>query len=72
MVVEYLGAALGKPHTSIHPDRIRYQFTQPTEHNGFWLADIIVDAPYAWDEQESAKFVNYCRAFVAGAGEIWI
>jgi hypothetical protein len=72
MVVEYLSGALGHPHTSIHSDRIRYQFTEPSERNGFWLADIIVEAPTDWSLDESREFVACCRAFVAGAGEIWI
>ena len=71
MVVEYLSSALGKPHSSIHADRISYTFYEPNKSNGFWLADIIVEAPYNWDLEESAKFVNCSRAFVAGAGESW-
>jgi len=71
LVVAYLGDALGKPHSSIHKDRIRYVFTEASDRNGFWLADIVVEAPIDWNLEESSKFVNCCRAFVAGAGEVW-
>jgi len=72
LVVEYLSKSLGKPHSSVHPDRIKYRFTECSDRNGFWQSDIIVEMPFNWSLEESSRFVQMCRAFVAGAGEIWI
>jgi hypothetical protein len=70
-VCEYLKSKCCRPYSSVPPDCVRYVFTEPSAANGFWSADIIVEAPIAWDLQESNQFVDVCRAFVAGAGEIW-
>ena len=54
-------------------DTIRYLFTDATDRNGFWTADIVVTS-YNTDariDKEITEMVNECRAFVAGAGEIW-
>jgi hypothetical protein len=50
--------------------RIEYTFTDPTPQNGYWSSDIIVEA-YEMSEKESREYVQVCRAFVAGRGEIW-
>jgi hypothetical protein len=71
LVCEFLRSHCCFPHSSVHCDRVKYVFEDPTPENGFWSADIIVEAPVNWDSKESARFVEVCRAFVAGAGEIW-
>jgi hypothetical protein len=70
LVVAYLQARLGQPQTSVQRDRISYRFKEPTAENGWWVADIIVKyEPLSL--KESSQFVDLCRAFVAGRGEIW-
>jgi hypothetical protein len=71
LVCEYLRCALGQPQSEVHPDQIRYHFYDPTDENGFWTADIIVEANQL-SLEDSHRFVDICRAFVAGRGEIWI
>lgn len=70
LVCEYLKKRLAKPHSDVHPDFISYSFKTPTEENGFWMADIIVTMNNM-DLKTSNNFVDICRAFVAGRGEIW-
>ena len=75
LVCEYLRATCASPHSIVHPDRIRYHFTDPTPQNGWWSADIIVDTyePNEMLKMDNAltMMVRICRAFVAGRGEIW-
>lgn len=72
LVVEYLKDHLADPHTHIRRDQIVYRFKEPTSQNGFWSADIIVETHNdELDLEDSALFVNICRAFVAGRGEVW-
>ncbi len=57
----------------INPDSIAYVFKEPTEANGWWLADIVVNS-YSLDVpnlESSGILVDACRAFVAGRGEVW-
>ena len=49
---------------------IRFVCTQPTDANGYWSTDIIVDAQEMTDRQ-SHEYVETCRAFIAGRGEVW-
>lgn len=70
MVTEYLRQRLGQPHTDVHPAQITYRFKESTEANGWWIADIGVKGREL-NLQESKLFVDTCRAFVAGAGEVW-
>lgn len=70
LVCEYLKARLARPHSNVSPDSISYLFKTPTEQNGFWTADIMVTMD-DMDLKVSDKFVDICRAFVAGRGEIW-
>lgn len=55
---------------TVNKYRISYEFKHPEASNGFWSADIVVDGPL--DMAESARLVEVCRAFVAGAGEVWL
>lgn len=75
LVCEYLRATCASPLSSIHGDRIRYWFTDPTPSNGFWSADIIVETYSGEDalkvDKTLSEMVTVCRAFVAGRGEIW-
>lgn len=70
LVCQYLRDKLASPHSEVHPDMIRYHFTEPTQGNGFWTSDIIVEHANLTNKTAS-EFVSVCRAFVAGAGEIW-
>lgn len=67
MVTAYLNARYPYP-----PSRFVYHFTDAIEHNGWWSADIIC---LTYDSEDIDKLfpeiVGECRAFVAGAGEIW-
>lgn len=65
-------AYLNQRNRHLSSDRFRYVFTEAVGLNGFWLADIICDT-YG-DEDFDKLFpcaVQECRAFVAGAGEVW-
>lgn len=70
LVIEYLAGRTPE----IHRDRIQYRFTDPTPSNGFWSAEIYVtlygDESVKLD-REISRMVETCRAFVAGAGEVW-
>lgn len=72
---EYIRARCCHPHSKIHPDWVKYTFTNPTVDNGYWCSDIIVqtygDGGAGLSLADSSIFVAACRAFVAGAGEIW-
>lgn len=69
LVTEYLRAHCCHPHSKVPRDAVSYSFTDASQANGHWSADIIVAAPYSFDR--ASQFVDTCRAFVAGAGEIW-
>jgi len=71
LVCEYLRKALAQPHSSVHPDTISYWMQEPSADNGFWSADIVIRTAEL-DLKTSNRFVNTCRAFVAGRGEIWV
>ena len=76
LAVEYLRAQC-LPNDVIHKDLIRFVFEEPTAVNGFWCSHIIVDeytveGKYNKEfDQALSRLVDLCRAFVAGAGEIW-
>lgn len=72
LVTEYLRQRCSV-ECSIHPDAISYVFTDATDKNGFWTADIIVTSHALTEPSMEACsiLVNTCRAFVAGRGEIW-
>ncbi len=68
MVCEYLK----KRFPAIPEGTIKYRFTNSTSDNGWWSADIIVETfKNDLDFKLSGEMVEVCRAFVAGAGEIW-
>jgi hypothetical protein len=72
LVVQYLKERHARPHSEIGAESIRYCFTEPTDRNGWWSADIVVDSYDSLrDDQALSEMVNTCRAFVAGRGEIW-
>lgn len=75
LVVEYLRTRKADPHSLVHKDSIRYRFKDPTKENGFWSADIfVVTFNDKYDSNLEAainSMIEPCRAFVAGAGEIW-
>lgn len=76
LVVEYLRAKLADPQTTIRQDQISYRFKNPTETNGYWSADIGITTfneieAYSLPFELGTKFVDACRAFVAGRGEGW-
>jgi hypothetical protein len=50
---------------------ISYAFTEPTDRNGWWSADILITTYGKYNDAELSKAVEVCRAFVAGRGEIW-
>lgn len=55
-----------------HTDRFHYHFTDCTERNGWWSADILCNTHEAEDiDKLFPEVVSECRAFVAGTGEIW-
>lgn len=70
LVVEYL--ALRIPE--FHRDRFSYFFTEPTQRNGWWSADICITT-YGDEGSRLDKrildAVEICRAFIAGRGEVW-
>lgn len=75
LVCEYLRARCCYPHSVINGAQLSYFFHDPTEKNGFWSADIIVTT-YNTEfdvkvEKAISVMVDTCRAFVAGAGEVW-
>jgi len=71
LVCEYLRAHCAVPHSFVHPSAIYYHFTEPTDRNGWWSADILVRANRGADMKALDVMVDICRAFVAGRGEIW-
>ncbi len=70
LVCQYLEDKCCAPHSEVHKDRVIYEFKDPSQQNGFWTADILIDQNLVTLET-STMFVRECRAFVAGAGEIW-
>lgn len=70
LVTEYLRRRFDGIGT-VPKDSIRYVFTDATDRNGWWTADIIVDSNNL-SIDDSGRLVDECRAFVAGRGEIWI
>jgi hypothetical protein len=76
LCVEYLRARLANPQSEIRADQIGYRFKEPTDKNGWWSSDIGVTTyseshAYSLPEPLGSRFVEVCRAFVAGRGEIW-
>lgn len=69
LVCEYLRDKCCAPHSTVPRDLIKYEFERPCTENGYWSAKILIDGNLEY--AESARFVETCRAFVAGAGEIW-
>ncbi len=72
LVCEYLRERCAL-ECGINPDAISYVFTNATEANGWWSADIIVTTYSSGipNLENSHVLVNTCRAFVAGRGEVW-
>lgn len=66
LVCEYL-----RERVQFSREAISYHFTDPTDRNGWWSADILVATYGKYDDAEVSKAVEICRAFVAGRGEIW-
>lgn len=65
-------AYLSLRYPEIPPHRISYRFKEANEKNGFWLADIVVVTYGSQLEGKLAhELVEVCRAFTAGAGEVW-
>lgn len=73
LVVAYLRERCAQPHSKVHPDQIKYRFKNPNPANGYWSADIIIETAsiVGVSLEDSSLFVNVCRAFVAGCGEVW-
>lgn len=76
LVCEFLRTCHCKPHSAVLPHAIGYEFTDPTPANGQWSAIIFVHGNLDFvSGKVDVGFTNYlvdvCRAFVAGAGEIW-
>lgn len=74
LVCEYLKEFCAHPHSPIGREAIRYAFTGPTDRNGGWSADILVEVYGEYDPKKDIttnEMVPICRAFVAGRGEIW-
>lgn len=69
-VCEFLRDACCAPHSKVSRDRVIYEFKEPSAHNGCWSATILVDGHMS--HEDATLFVVTCRAFVAGAGEVWI
>lgn len=69
LVCEYLKDKCCSPHSSVPRDLVIYEFKAPCPENGFWSATILIDGNLEY--AESTRFVETCRAFVAGSGEIW-
>jgi hypothetical protein len=69
LVCEYLRDKCCAPHSKVHRDLVKYEFKEPCPENGYWSATILIDGNMEYPESE--RFVETCRAFVAGAGEIW-
>lgn len=69
LVCEYLKDKCCAPHSKVPRDLVIYEFKDPCLENGFWSARILIDGNLEY--AESARFVETCRAFVAGSGEIW-
>ena len=70
LVCQYLNDKCCFPHSEVNKDRVIYEFKDPSPQNGFWPADIFIDQEIV-SLADSTRFVRECRAFVAGAGEIW-
>ena len=68
-VCRYLQDTCCAPHSKVPRDFVKYEFEEPTPSNGYWSAKIFVDSDM--DYADSTLFVQTCRAFVAGAGEVW-
>lgn len=66
LVCEYLSGRV-----RFNREAITYAFTDPTDRNGWWSADILVTTWGECDARELTKAIEICRAFVAGRGEIW-
>lgn len=69
LVTEYMRKRICVPHSEVIPDRVHYRLKEFTECSGWWAAEIYVHGELSLDE--SKLFVDTCRAFVAGRGELW-
>ena len=67
LVCAYLRAR----HAWLPSDAIYYHFTEATDKNGHWLADILVKEYPAIKAIEITDLIHECRAFAAGRGEVW-
>lgn len=68
-VVEFLRSRKLSPCYA--PDQIQYRFKEPNASNGFWSSDIVVQTQGHLPLDVSSHLCDLCRAFVAGAGEVW-
>lgn len=68
-VCRYLQDTCCAPHSKVPRDLVKYEFKDPTPENGYWSATILIDGEMEY--ADATLFVQTCRAFVAGAGEIW-
>lgn len=66
LVVEYLKKRLGNPHSDIAKENITYREIPNGEPWKFEIGVIV-----EMNLKDSNAFVDNCRAFVAGRGEIW-
>jgi len=73
LCVEYLRQRHGYPQSDLRGDLINFRFYDPTGGNGYWSSDIFVDVyeGQEFGEELCSAMINSCRAFVAGAGEVW-
>lgn len=71
LVCEYLKVYCADPHSEIRKDQIEYRFKTATDANGYWYADILVVTWKPFTDPTCKRFIDVCRAFIAGRGEIW-
>ena len=68
-LVEWLRCNHCWPHSDVRADQVHYAFKNQTDaENGWWSADIYIDGDL---KDASSRWTDLCRAFVAGAGEVW-
>lgn len=68
LVVEYLRHR--RMSNAVHPDSIIYRFREPGADNGYWGADIGIQMHGNLSLEDSSRYAEVCRAFVAGRGEL--
>ena len=71
MVTEYLKDRLCQPHSLAPRDSVSYVLKTASMSNDFWAADIVVDSDALDNLSLCSQFVDTCRAFTAGVGEVW-